>query len=33
METIFLTSMIVCLLVIFTVDVRQKRRKFMNEDK
>jgi hypothetical protein len=33
METIFLTSMIVCLLLVFTVDVRQKRHKFLNEGK
>jgi hypothetical protein len=33
METIFLTTMIVSLLVVFTVDTTQKRQKFLNKGK
>jgi hypothetical protein len=33
METLVLTGMIVCLLVTFAVDARQKRRRFLNEGK
>jgi hypothetical protein len=31
METFVLTCMIVCLIVIVTVDVKQKRHKYLNE--
>lgn len=33
METIFLTTMIVSLLVIFTIDTTQKRQQFLNKGK
>ncbi len=33
METIFLTTMIVSLLVIFTIDTTHKRQQFLNKGK
>lgn len=33
METIFLTGIIVCLLIVFAIDTMQKRHKFLNKGK
>ena len=33
MEILFLTSMIVCLFIIFAIDTMQKRHNFMNKGK
>lgn len=33
METIILLMMVACLLVVFAVDTRQKRHKYLNEGK